>query len=133
MTSSYKRVLLISAAVVLVFDTVAAGASAALGFPYTAATVGSWLIYAAAAFFGARAGGGVWMGVLAAAMTGLVDSTAGWLISSAIGPGRPVGAAASPGAIAATVVTVTVLAGAVGIPGAVLGRLTGRRPADRFG
>ncbi len=132
MTSSYKRVLMISAAVVLAFDTVAAGASAALGFPYASAAPGSWLIYAAAGFFGARAGGGVWMGVLAAAMTGLVDSTAGWLVSSAIGPGRPVGAAASAGAVAATVVTVTVLAAVVGLVGAVLGRSAGRRPVDRI-
>lgn len=132
MTSSYKRVLLVAAAVVLVFDTVAAVASATLGFSYASAAPGSWLIYAAAGFFGARAGGGVWMGVLAAAMTGLVDSTAGWLVSSAIGPGRPVGAAAGAGAVAATVVTVTVLAGVAGIIGAVLGRSTGRRPVDGF-
>jgi hypothetical protein len=98
------------------------------GFPYAAAALGSWLIYAGAGFFGARAGGSVWMGVLAAATAGLVDSTAGWLISALIGPGRPTGEAATPAAIVAAVVMVPVFAGVVGAIGAVLAKLTGPGP-----
>lgn len=124
--SPFARVVLIAAATVLLYDAVAATASRALGFPYGSASVGSWLIYAGAAFFATRATGSLWMGVLAAAAAGLVDSTAGWLISAWIGPGRPE-PGASPGAIATAVVLVPLMAGAVGLVGALAARLLGVR------
>ena len=127
--SSFVRVLLISGAVVLVYDIVAASASRAFGFAYASASLGSYLIYATAGFMGARAGGGVAMGVLAAVAAGLVDATAGWLVSAWIGPGRPTGAAATSTAIGAVVVIVPVLAGIVGLVGAVVAWLVGLPPA----
>lgn len=85
--SPFVRIVLIAAATVLLYDAVAATASRVLGFAYGSASVGSWLIYAGAGFFATRATGSLWMGALAAAAAGLVDSTAGWLISAWIGPG----------------------------------------------
>jgi hypothetical protein len=125
--SPFARVVLIAAATVLLYDAVAATASRVSGFPYGSAAVGSWLIYAGAGFFATRATGSLWMGVLAAAAAGLVDSTAGWLISAWIGPGRPE-SSASPGVIAGVVVAVPLMAGAIGLAGAVAARLLGARP-----
>lgn len=126
--SPFVRVVLIAAATILTYDAVAATASRVRGFPYGSAGAGSWLIYAGAAFFATRATGSLWMGVLAAVAAGLVDSTAGWLISAWIGPGRPE-PGATPGAIAAVVVAVPLMAGAVGLAGAIAARLLGARPS----
>ena len=114
------RVILLAAATVLVFDAVVATGSRIFGFAYASAVVGSYLIYLGAGYFGARAGRGIGAGILAAAAAGLADSTLGWLLSAAIGPGRPPAElAGNAGAIAAVVVFVPVLAGAVGLPGAL--------------
>jgi len=129
--SSFTRVLLLSAAAVLVFDAVAAGAARATGFPYASAAVGSYLIYAAAGFFGARAGGGVRMGALAGMAAGLVDATAGWVLAAAIG--GPALAAYTPdgvGEIVITIIIVALLGGIMGTIGALLAKLTGHRPVS---
>lgn len=119
------RVALLSAASVLIFDAVAATASRVFGFPYAIAVLGSYLIYLGAGYFGARSGRGIGVGVLTAAAAGLADATLGWLISAAIGPGRPSPEmAGNPGAIAAVVVFVPVLATAIGFVGALAAHLT---------
>jgi hypothetical protein len=125
------RVALLSAATVLIFDVVVATGSRIFGFPYTSVVAGSYLIYFGAGFFGARAGRGVGAGVLTAAAAGLADSTLGWLLSAVIGPGGPPAAlAASPGAIAAVVVLVPVLASAIGLCGGLVAHVTRpRRPS----
>jgi hypothetical protein len=124
------RVALLSATTVLIFDAVAATASRVFGFPYTSVVLGSYLIYLGAGYFGARAGRGVGAGILTAAAAGLADSTLGWLLSAVIGPGRPPAElAVNPGAVAAVVVLVPMLAGAIGLPGALVAHVT--RPRHR--
>lgn len=127
--NAFTRVVLLSAAAILVYDTGMSAASRVLGFPYASAAIGSYVIYAAAGFFGARAGGGIGWGGLAGLAAGLTDATVGWLISAAIGPGRP-----PPGSgvilIAFAAVYVTALAGVVGILGALAARLFRTRSGD---
>jgi hypothetical protein len=124
------RVALLSVTTVLIFDAVAATASRVFGFPYTAAVLGSYLIYLGAGYFGARVGRGVGVGILTAAAAGLADSTLGWLLSAIIGPGQlPAELAGDPGAVAAVVVLVPILASAIGLVGAVAAHMT--RPRQR--
>jgi hypothetical protein len=104
-------------------------ASRTFGIPYTSGIAGSYLIYAAAGFFGARAGGGLWMGVVAGGAAGLTDATLGWLISWVIGPGRPPDDVRTAGSVAGVVVFVTFFAAAVGFVGALVARLFGSSSA----
>lgn len=128
--SPLLRVVLTAGAAVLVFDAVVATTSRLFGFRYESAVIGSYLLYALAGYFGARAGGSIGAGILAAGAVGLVDSTLGWLISAAIGPGRPPAeAAATPAAIAAVVMMVPLLAGIIGLVGAVIARLLTSAPS----
>ena len=93
--------------------------------------MGSCLIYAAAGFFGARAGGGVRMGALAGFAAGLVDATAGWLVAAAIGgPALSAYTPGSTGETAIIVVFVALLGGIMGTIGALLAKLAGRRPVS---
>ena len=83
----FSKFLLLSAAVLIAFDTVASVASASLQFPYTYVWPGSVLVYVGLSFEAARRFG-FWRGVLLGALLGFVDGTAGWAVSWAIGPGR---------------------------------------------
>jgi hypothetical protein len=118
----FSRVVLFGALVVLAFDVIAATASRMLDFPYGFVALGSYLIYAAAGHFAARATGSISRGALAGFAVGLVESTLGWLLSAVIGPGRPIGAAAEPLLIAVAVVVVPVSAAFAGFVGAAISR-----------
>jgi hypothetical protein len=85
------RTILAGMAGVVAFDAIAAFASRALGFPYTRAAIGSYLFYFAVGFFAARASRASPLrgAAVAAALVALTDASAGWWVSSLIGPGRP--------------------------------------------
>jgi hypothetical protein len=83
-----SRVVLYGALAVIVFDAIAAIASLQLGFEYSAAIPGSYMIYATTGFFAWKTSG--WKGAaLTGLLLGLVDATIGWGISWLIGPGKP--------------------------------------------
>jgi len=119
--TSFTRVLLLAAAAVLLYDLAVALASRPLGFDYASAVPGSYLIYAVAGFFGARAGKDVRSGMVAGAVTGLVDATLGWSLSLLIVPDLP-SAGLGPPAVAVVILWVTVLAGGCGLVGGIVGR-----------
>jgi hypothetical protein len=79
--------LFVSVAIVL-FDAAASIASRQLGFPYTNAAVGSYILYAIGGFLAARRVDLAFAAQLGAVL-GLVDATLGWAASSAIGPNVP--------------------------------------------
>ena len=83
-----NRLLTTGALVILLFDLAGSLASEALDFFYAWLTVGSFLIYALFGFFAARLDGLKYAAV-AGGVVALVESTAGWALSWAIGPGRP--------------------------------------------
>ncbi len=87
MTSKLRLVLLLSGAIVL-FDAAASIASRQLGFPYTDATVGSYILYAIGGFLAARRADLAFAAQVGAVL-GLVDATLGWAVSSAIHPNVP--------------------------------------------
>ena len=85
---SIRHVVWYGAIAVVLFDAIAALASRSMGFAYTNASYGSFLIYAIAGFFGAKVAS--WKGAaLVGLALGLVDATIGWAVSWVIGPGRP--------------------------------------------
>ena len=128
--SRTARIILTFVVVVVLFDALGAAASRALHFEYGALSVGSWLIYAAAGFFGAERG--KWgPGLLTGAVTGLADATLGWAVSWAIGPGRPAGGW-QPGLLAIAAVSVIVVATVVSAIGAGVRQFVGPR-GDRPG
>ena len=110
---------------VLIFDTLGALASNWLGFSYRSLAPGSFVIYAGAGFFeGWRAG---WLGAaVAGAATAFIESTIGWGISWALGPGRPAGGFTGVGSILTTIVMVTVTGALFGLGGGGLERLARR-------
>jgi hypothetical protein len=118
--------LLVAAAAIVAYDAAMAWASGALGFRYSHALVGSCLLYGAFGFLGARRFG-MGRALLLGAWVGLVDASAGWAVSWAIGASRLASGAPSFGEwlpIAALVATVALVCAAAG---AGLGLLTGRR------
>ena len=129
--SPLLRVILVAVAAVLVFDTVAAVASRATGFPYTSAVYGSYIIYGVAGFFGMRASRRVWAGGLAGGAAGLADSTLGWLVSNAIGPHiSPMELPTGPAAIVAVVILVTLSAAVIGLIGAFVAKMLKAAPSS---
>ena len=129
--SPLLRVILISVAAVLVFDTVAAVASRTTGFPYTSAVYGSYIIYAVAGCFGMRASGRLWAGALAGGVAGLADSTLGWLISNAIGPYiPPMELPTGPAAVVVVVILVTLSAAVIGLIGAFVAKVRKASPSS---
>jgi hypothetical protein len=87
---SPTQVIVIGAALVIVFDTIAALLSRAAGLSYTRFVIGSWSIYALVGYFAARSahGGPVEAALLAGVVLGATDCTLGWAISWFIGPGK---------------------------------------------
>jgi hypothetical protein len=84
------RFYLAVALAVVAYDTAASLVSLQAGIPYSYFALGSYLIYFGAGFLAARALG--WRhGVVAGAVAGVTDATAGWAVSWALGPGRPSG------------------------------------------
>jgi hypothetical protein len=86
-TPKLRLVLLLSGTIVL-FDAIASIASRQLGFPYTDATVGSYILYAIGGFLAARRADLAFAAQVGAVL-GLVDATLGWAVSSAIHPNVP--------------------------------------------
>lgn len=82
-------VLVASAVAVLAFDVVASLASLRFGIEYARFSIGSFALYAVAGAAAIATGGPWWSAPLAGATTGLVESTAGWAISSRLGAGLP--------------------------------------------
>ena len=120
---SFWKTVLFGALGVLCFDTLGATASRILGFRYGLLTIGTYIIYTFVSYKAGRQAG------MAAALTtgaslGLVDSTLGWAISWAIGPGRP-SQVISTVAIAVTCVFVIGLGAVLGLVGGVLARAIG--------
>jgi hypothetical protein len=84
------QVMCFGAALVLVFDTIAALLSRALGISYARFSVGSWIIYAAIGYFatGFAPGNRIQTAIVAGVSLGVTDATLGWAISWWIGPGK---------------------------------------------
>jgi hypothetical protein len=82
------RLILIGGAAIVLFDAAASIASRQVGFPYTNAAIGSYILYAIGGFLAARQADLAFAAQLGAVL-GLVDATLGWAVSSAIGPNVP--------------------------------------------
>jgi hypothetical protein len=126
-SSSLTPVLVGGSLAIILFDTLGALASRTLAFSYYSLAPASYLIYAGAGFFGARRAG--WAGAcFAGAITGVAESTIGWGISWAIGPGRPPGGYTGFGPLLFTIILVTALAAVLGCVGGLVARLIRRVP-----
>ena len=114
-------VLAIGASVVLCYDTAAALASRRFGFRYSRAQIGSYLLYAAIGYATVRNGTAV-TPYTAGAVIGLVDVTAGWAVSWAIGPGRPPSGTLVPRQWLFIAAIMVMVAGICGMLGGALAR-----------
>lgn len=122
---------------VLLFDAAASWASKSVGFAYSKAAVGSWLIYAVVGFVAGRAAG-VFAAVVAGAAVGLFDASAGWAVSWAIGAGRMPGLTTA-GWLRIAAFVATAAAAVAGVGGAIgwrararEGRVSVTRSMKRF-
>jgi hypothetical protein len=77
-----------AALAIVAFDAVASIISRTAGIEYTKFAYGSYLIQAAAGFFGRRSGLSFWGATLLGTWVGFVEATVGWAVSWWIGPGR---------------------------------------------
>jgi predicted Zn-dependent protease len=114
------NVVLTGAVLVLAFDTIGAAASRFIGLPYGILWTGSFIIYLAVTYRAALRAG-LLAGMAAGALLGLVDSTLGWLIAWALGPGRSA-EPMSTAAVAAAIMLVVALGAAWGLLGAIAAR-----------
>jgi hypothetical protein len=123
--SPANKVLLFGCGAVVGFDALASILSMSLGFQYSSASIGSFLIYAAGGFFAARARSR-WYSIGVGIALGLTDATIGWALSWALGPGRtPTGAITFAEWCTVAVVVVVGAAICAGI-GGFIGGLTKR-------
>jgi hypothetical protein len=113
-------VLFLGGAIVL-FDAAASIASKQVGFPYTNAAVGSYILYAIGGFLAARQAD-IGFAAQLGAVLGLVDATLGWAVSSAIGPNVP----SMPSITIATWVFVAIVVVLTSMVCALLGGAIGR-------
>jgi hypothetical protein len=74
--------------IIVLFDVVASLASRSLAFDYTKLAPLTWLLYCAAGYLGCKYHGFLG-GVVAVLTAGVANSTAGWALSSAVGPYVP--------------------------------------------
>jgi hypothetical protein len=117
---------LIGAVGVVLFDVGASFLSLGLGFNYSWAAIGSWLLYMGVGFAVARAEP-PGSSLRAGAVMGLVDATFGWAASWVIGTGQVPGA--SLGTIVVVVVMVTFIGAVLGGVGGLVARWG--RPRER--
>ena len=117
---SFVKFVLLSAAIVVVFDALASVASAAFHFPYVYAGLGSVFIYMALALVVALRFGFV-RGLVLGATLGLVDATIGWAVSWVIGPGRVPQGEFGLGVWALTLLSVVGVGALSGLIGAGIG------------
>jgi hypothetical protein len=120
-----SKIVIAGAMCVVAYDALASALALSLGFPYVWAIVGSWLIYASVGFLVSKADRAA-SGFKTGAVVGLADSTLGWAVSWAIGPGYVPGATWV--AVVLTSLLVALTAGAVGALGALAQRQVGTRP-----
>ena len=118
------RIVFCGGAAIVIFDALAASAAKTFDFDYALAVFGPFLIYGVVGCLVSRTGGTLPAAAVAGAAVALVDATAGWAVSAAIGPGRieDVGAAEIVG----------VQLGAV-LVGALFGLVGGRLGTRRRG
>ena len=121
-----RRAIVGGIVAVLLFDTLASWASAATGFAYTNVAPGSWLIYAAVGYVAARQRD-LLAAVAAGAIVGLVDASAGWALSWAIGPGRLPGLVLTPTRWIQVALIVVVTAAGMAVIGGLVARFTRTR------
>jgi hypothetical protein len=128
---SFKTKILVTCLVVVAFDTVASLVSRTLEVEYAYFMFLSLLIYLTVGYWGAFRQGFVY-GMSLGAIAGLTDSTAGWFVSRMIGPFiQPKTPPVNSIVVAVKILTVTVLALALGSLGAALCKLVGQtRTAD---
>ena len=126
MTPKLKIAVLGSLAVVT-FDAAASLASRVLNFPYTSASIGSYIIYAAVGFLAWRIGG-FRLAALTGAVLGLVDASAGWAVSEVLKANAPPTQELTPMLWVIIAITVMITATICSLSGAVVARLL-RRPA----
>jgi hypothetical protein len=125
-TSKLRLALFLSGSIVL-FDAVASMASRQLGFPYTKAVVGSYVIYAIGGFLAARRAHLAFAAQLGA-MLGLVDATLGWAVSSAIGPALPPMPKLTIASWVVVCIVVVLTSSLCALVGGAIGRATRRSP-----
>jgi hypothetical protein len=87
-SSTWWRAALVAGLAIVAFDAVASIISRTSGIEYTRFAYGSYLIQAAAGFFGRRSGLSFWGATLLGTWVGFVEATIGWAVSWWIGPGR---------------------------------------------
>jgi hypothetical protein len=110
---SWWRAAVIAGLTIVAFDALASVISRAAGFPYIRFAIGSYIIQAAAGFFGRRSGLTFVSATLLGTWVGFIEATIGWAVSWWIGPGRvegPISAEMLSGIVAYVAIGATVLA-----------------------
>jgi hypothetical protein len=119
-TRPKSRFALAAVAAVLLFEAVASWVSRATGWSHSLSSIGSLAIYTAVAFQAGRRFG-VQLAVGVTMLTATAESTLGWAISWAIGPGRQPTVLARPGVILAIVLSALLVGGLIGFFAGLLG------------
>jgi thiamine transporter ThiT len=123
---AFRRKILITILIIAGFDTVASMISRSFHYDFSSFAWGSFLIYLAIGYWGARRCG-VKYGMSLGALAGLVDSTIGWFISRMIGPfiEMPI-PTLTPAVVAPAIVAVTAMGLMFGLIGAGVCKVFGQ-------
>lgn len=111
---------LVAVGSILLFDTIEALLSRAASWTYSPSDIGSLAIYAAVGFLAGKRFS-VKLAVAVTALVGAAESTFGWLIAWAVGPGREPAVLARPALAAGVALTVVVIAALIGFLTGLLG------------
>lgn len=111
---------LAAVATILAFDTIASLVSLVTGWRYSLASIGSLAVYTGVGFLAGRRFGVKWA-VGVTITVAAAESTVGWAISWAIGPGRQPSVLVHPGVALGIVLTVVLAGGLFGFFAGVLG------------
>jgi hypothetical protein len=123
-------IVLAATGLLVTLDIVGALAERPLGFPYPPLSVVSFLVYLSVGVLGAWRGTFV-TGVVAGAVVGFLDATAGPLLAWVTGPGPLGQTVTEPGIFAYSVTVTTAIAAAAGLIGAAAGSWLERRRGVR--
>ena len=99
---------------ILALDAVGSTAARRIGFPYPWLAPFSLALYGVTGYFAADAAGHLLAGAAAGTALGLVDATAGWRISDALGPELEAVPGRTRRGVAADVVAIGAFIGLVG-------------------
>jgi len=121
--SPLSKVILAGAVLIVAFDAAASFASLRLGFAYSKASIGSWIICALVGLVAAMMAGGLRASALAGLAMGVIDASLGWAVAWAIGPGRPPEASISATRWVITLVVVTLMSLSAAVAGGLIGSL----------